>query len=288
MKTRILNAALAGVFTCSIIAASAQNALQEQARQLSQEKGESVLWLSAVMKMSMTASGGSDSPMNVPDRERKVEALATVIDSSGLIVTALSNVDPSREVEGREFNTPQGPMRFDVAVTLKEVKVVLQDGTEIPAEQVMKDSDLDLAFFRVKTDSKEAKDVKFKALDLKQSGQVKLSDDAITLSRTEDTLNRVPVVTRGQVTSITEKPRRFVRVTGANPGCPTFNAEGKLIGLGVNRFVRNKASVLVVLPAADVEEIAQQAAKAKPIAQPAEEEKSDAEKSSEPKSDSDK
>lgn len=285
MKIKIL-VALLGALTFSLMPAISQDVSPERARQLSEEKGDSVLWLSAVMKMSMTASGGGDSPMNVPDQERKIEALATVIDPSGLIVTAMSNVDPSREVEGREFNTAKGPMRFDVVVTLKEVKVVLQDGTEIPAEQVMKDSDLDLAFFRIKTDSKEAKDVKFKALDLKQSGTVKLSDAAITLSRTEDTLNRVPVVTRGQVTSITEKPRRFVRVTGANAGCPTFDAQGKLVGLGVNRFMRNKASVLVVLPAGDVDEIAQQAAKAKAIPEP--EEKPETEKSSKPEAAPDK
>lgn len=204
--------------------------------------------------------------MNIPDRERKVESLATVIDSSGLLVTAMSQMDPSREMEGREFNTAKGPVKFDVSVTLKEVKVVLQDGTEIPAEQVMKDADLDLAFFRVKADSKEAKDVSFQALDLNDSGKVKLSEEIITLSRTEEILNRVPSVTRGQVMSITEKPRTFVRASGAQLGCPTFNLGGKLIGIGVSRFMRGKSSVLIVLPASDVQEIAQQAAKAKPLA----------------------
>ncbi len=245
--------------------ARAEDASQAAARKLLAEKGDSVVWLTAVMKISMTAAGSSDSPMNIPDRERKVESLATLI-GSDLLVTAMSQVDPSREMEGREFNTAKGPVKFDVSVTLKEIKVVMQDGTEIPAEQVMKDVDLDLAFFRIKTDSKEAKDVVFKTLDLNDSGKVKVTDDAITLSRTEEILNRVPVVTRGQVTSITEKPRTFVRATSAQAGCPTFNLEGKLVGLGVSRFMKGKSSVLIVLPAADVQEIAQQAAKAKPLA----------------------
>ena len=266
MKTKIPALLLTGVFAWTLQSASGEDAAQALARKLSAEKGDSVVWLSAVVKISMTAAGGSDSPMNIPDRERKVEALATVIDSSGLIVTAMSLVDPSREVEGREFNTPKGPVKLDVTVILKEVKIVLQDGTEIPADQVMKDPDLDLAFFRVKADSKEAKGVTFKALDLKDEGKVKLSDDAITLGRTEEILNRVPTITRGQVTSITEKPRTFLRATSSQAGCPTFNLEGKLVGLGVNRFMKNKASTLVVMPAADVQEIAVQAAKAKPTA----------------------
>jgi len=267
MKIKIPNFSLAliGLLALNLHPALAEDASQAAARKLLAEKGDSVVWLSAVMKISMTAAGGSDSPMNIPDRERKVEALATLIDS-GLLVTAMSQVDPSREMEGREFNTAKGPVRFDVSVTLKEVKVVLQDGTEIPAEQVMKDADLDLAFFRVKADSKEAKGVTFKTLDLKDDAKVKLSDDAITLSRTEEILNRVPAVTRGQVTSITEKPRTFVRATSAQLGCPTFNLDGKLVGVGVSRYMKDKSSVLIVLPAADVQEIAQQAAKAKPLA----------------------
>jgi hypothetical protein len=265
-KIQILAVALFALLAFNLHSALAEDASQAAARKLLAEKGDSVVWLSAVMKISMTAAGSSDSPMNIPDRERKVEGLATLIEPTGLLVTAMSQMDPSREMEGREYNTAKGPVKFDVSVTLKEVKVVLQDGTEIPAEQVMKDADLDLAFFRVKMDSKEAKDVNFKALDLTESVKVKLSDDAITLSRTEEILNRVPAVTRGQVTSITEKPRTFVRATSAQLGCPTFDLQGKLVGVGVSRYMKGKSSVLIVLPAADVQEIAQQAAKAKPLA----------------------
>ena len=57
-----------------------------------------------------------------------------------------------------------------------------------------------------------------------------------------------------------------VRATGAQLGCPTFNLEGKVVGLGVSRFMKGKSSVLIVLPAGDVQEIAQQAAKARPVA----------------------
>lgn len=268
MKTRlpVLSVAMAALLAVNFASAQTEEASQVAARKLLADKGDSVVWLTAVMKISMTAAGSSDGPMNIPDRERKIETLATIIDSSGLLVTAMSQVDPSREMEGREYNTAKGPVRFDVSATLKEIKVVLQDGTEIPAEQVMKDSDLDLAFFRVKADSKEAQEVKFKGLDLTDSGKVKLSDEVVTLSRTEEILNRVPAVTRGQVTSITEKPRIFVRATSAQLGCPTFTLDGKLIGLGVNRYMRGKSSVLIVLPAADVQEIALQAAKAKPLA----------------------
>ena len=78
-------------------------------------------------------------------------------------------------------------------------------------------------------------------------------------------LSQECVAARGQVTSITRKPREFMRVTGASLGCPTFSMDGKLVGIAVSRFVRGKTSHNVVIPAADVLEIAQQAREAKPI-----------------------
>src|SRR5688572_16343511 len=124
MKTKIQILTVAALLALSVNFTRAEDASQSAARKLLGEKGDSVVWLTAVMKISMTAAGSSDSPMNIPDRERKVETLATLIDS-GLLVTAMSQVDPSREMEGREFNTAKGPVKFDVSVTLKEIKVVL-------------------------------------------------------------------------------------------------------------------------------------------------------------------
>jgi hypothetical protein len=57
-----------------------------------------------------------------------------------------------------------------------------------------------------------------------------------------------------------------VRATSAQLGCPTFDLAGKLVGVGVSRYMKGKSSVLIVLPAGDVQEIALQAAKAKPLA----------------------
>jgi hypothetical protein len=48
----------------------------------------------------------------------------------------------------------------------------MADGTEIPADVLMRDSDLDLAFLRVKAGSKESKGVEFKAVDLKSAAVV--------------------------------------------------------------------------------------------------------------------
>jgi hypothetical protein len=182
-----------------------------------------------------------------------------------LVVAALSQVDPARRFSGRELRRPSGNIKLEAVATLKEFKVIMPDGTEIPSEIIMKDSDLDLAFVRIKTASKEAKGIVFHAIDLKDNAPGKVLDDVVTLSRMEEVLNRAPAVTRGQITTVTKKPREFLRVSGGAPGCPTFLVDGKVLGITVNRSVKNRNPAEVIIPAADVLEIGDQAKSAKPV-----------------------
>ena len=246
--------------------ARAQDPLSAAAKKIFTDQQDSVVWLSAVAKVSFSADGGKELPYNLPDQENKVEALGTIIDPSGLVVAALSQVDPARNVTGRDFRIGGNIVKLEAVATLKEFKVVMPDGTEIPAEIVMKDADLDLAFVRIKTSSKEAKGVTFKALDLKDSAPGGVMDEVVTLGRLDEVMNRVPTVMRSQVLAATKKPREFLRAGGATPGCPTFLTNGKLLGVAVTRTIKNKSTHTVVIPAADVLEIADQAKAAPPAA----------------------
>jgi S1-C subfamily serine protease len=250
--------AWAGLLLFSSPAARTQDALTAASKKIFEARQDSVVWVSAVAKVAFSAEGAKDSPMNLPDQENKVEALGTIIDPEGLVVTALNQLDPARNISGREFRMGGNLVKIEATATLKEVKVTMPDGTEIPAEMVMKDADLDLAFVRIKTASKEAKGVAIKALDLKAAGPAQIADEVVTIGRADEVLNRVPTVARGQVTAATRKPREFLRVTGATQGCPTFLMDGRLVGIAVTRTVRSKSSATVVLPAADVLEIAEQ------------------------------
>lgn len=234
------------------------------ARKIFAEKQEAVIWVSAVAKISFHAEGLQDGPANIPDREQKMETLATLIDAGGMAVTALSNIDPSRDITGREIRTRSGTISLEANAVLKEVKLILGDGTEIPAEVVMRDVDLDLAFIKPREGSKELKGVTFQALDLKDGGSANVTDDVVTLGRMDEVLNRAPSVTRGHVTSVTRKPREFLRASGITLGCPTFSADGKLVGIAVSRSVKGKGTHTVLIPAGDVLEIAEQAKNAKP------------------------
>jgi len=257
MKSKFVAIAVLTV-ALALPVAAADAALTAAARKVFEEKQDCVLWVSAVAKTTFTSEGSGEG-RNFPDQENKVEALGTVIDASGLVVTSLSQIDPARMVAGRQVRG----MKIDAVSTLKEVKVTLGDGTEIPAEVVMKDVDLDLAFVRIKMDSKEAKGITLKSVDLKNSGTGVMMDSTITITRMDEVLNRVAAVNTGEINMITKKPRVFLRAGGGMGGCPTFLADGKLLGITTARLVKNRNPVGVILPASDVLEIAEQAKNAK-------------------------
>ena len=256
------------------------------ARKIFTANRDSVLWLSVVAKISYTSEGATDSPMNLPESENKFEAYGTVVSTNGLLVTALSAIDPSRAISGREYPTRGGKVRLDASVIIKEVQIIMPDGVEVPAEVVMKDTDLDLAFIRAKADSKQFKSANFVPIDLKNSAKAVMAEETITLMRGDEVLNRQPSVVRGQVTVLMTKPREFIRATSGAPGTPTFNTDGKLLGIGTVRFVQNRQPTAVLLPAADVQEFTELAktATAKPEGKPdaKAEDKSDTKSESKP------
>ncbi|MFN3409524.1 MAG: trypsin-like peptidase domain-containing protein [Limisphaerales bacterium] len=240
---------------------STASELSAAARKIHAAHEDSVIWISAVAKTSF-ASEGRDSGRNLPDQENKLEALGTIIDSSGLVVAALSSIDPGRIINARQSSA--GNQRVDASSVLKDVKVIMPDGTEIPAEVVMKDTDLDLAFIRIKTDSREARGVTFKAVDLKDSAKGELLDEVVTVARVDEVFNRVSFVATGEINMLTRKPREFLRSGNAVSGCPTFLTNGKLLGITAGRFSKGRGPVPAIIPAADVLEIAEQAKAAKP------------------------
>jgi hypothetical protein len=260
-RSSLLAATLAVAFFTAPTLLHAQNLLPDQTRKIFNDNKDSIVGVTGVAKVTFAAVD-SKSPMNLPENENKFETTGTIVDPSGLVVVSLNTIDPG----GREFSVRGARVKVETA-TLKEVKIVLPDGVEVPSDVVMKDLDLDLAFLRPKADSKEAKSAKFKAVDLKKSAASEIADDTVTVWRMEEIMGRKPGVMGGQVMAIMQKPRTYIRAANVVLGCPTFAMDGKVIGIGVFRTVKEKGSVVVLLPSADVLEIAEQARAAKPIAE---------------------
>lgn len=269
-------------------ALAANGELKAAAQKLSEAHKDSIVWLSVIAKTSMSVDG--DAPQQIKaalagqDKETKSEATGTLVDASGLIVTSLAAIDRGSVVDGKTINTPSGPIKLKSTTEIKEVKIIMPDGTEIPGDLVMKDADLGLGFIKVRSDSKEAQGVTFHSIDLADSAPGAMLDDCIGLGRLDENLNREPSIITTEISGITTKPRTFYRVMTDATGCPIFLSSGKLLGISVMRQPRGDLEggavqlSPVVLPAADVAKVAEQARNAKPVVaaekkEPADEEK---------------
>ncbi len=280
MKHTALSLGLALALAPAGPAQAADADTRDTARKLSATHRDSVVWLSVLAKIALDAEG--DVPAEVKmalaaqgGGESKTEVTGTVIDASGLIVTSLSGLDKSSLLDGRSVPTGMGTLKLKASAEIKSIKVITASGAEVPADLVLKDEDLGLAFVKVKTDAEEAKGVEFKAVNLTDAAPAEMMDACITLGRLDESLDRTACTLTGEIVAKAEKPRLVYQIDDQSVGCPVFTAAGKLIGLSVLRKKGGGGEDLltemmnvstVVLPAADVAKSAEQARAASPAA----------------------
>ena len=201
----------------------------------------------------------------MPPRENKVDINGTIVTSSGLTVTSLAAIDPRTQFAAMAAMMGPNGQRVEISETdYKEVKLRLADGSEVPAKVVLKDADLDLAFIAPVVDPSGAKR-EFTPVKLEDAGEGVLLNTYILVARAPKALQRVPLVRPTFVTGIVEKPRRLYLLSDQQMGCPVFDQQGHILGISVQNLNGGRNNGLVVLPAADVAEIAKQAAAVKPV-----------------------
>jgi Trypsin-like peptidase domain len=221
-----------------------------------------------IVAKATTANGRSS--------ETKQEITGTVVDPSGLIVLALSACDPS-EIYRRMSED------YKIEVEVNDIKILLPDNTELPAEIVLRDKDLDLAFVRPKT--KPASPMT--AVDLSKSGTAQVLDELIVLTRLNRAASRAYAASYEHVAAVIQKPRTCyipdTTTTTTTLGSPAFTPDGKVLGLFVMRAVsatgggglrQNMTSI--ILPAEDILKGAKQAPEVKPETEKKEEPNADA------------
>ncbi len=269
---------LAAFAAAATLGAAQANPIQELGKKLSSEHKEAVVWLSVITKISMSAEG--DVPPQIAaalsgqDKEEKGETTGTVIDAaSGLIVAALGGLDKASVMDGQTIPTQAGEIKLKASSQIKEVKIITADGTEVPADVVLKDDTLGLAFIKARMDSDEAKETEFKAIDLSNSAKGELLDQCVVLGRMDETMDREASAGTAEITAVTTRPRTFYRIGAESPGCPVFLENGKLLGIAVLRKPTGAATggqirlTAVILPAEDIAKVAEQAKAAEAPAQ---------------------
>jgi hypothetical protein len=194
-----------------------------------------------------------------PPQERRIEVNGTVISATGLTVTSLAAVDPQVQFDAIRASQQGGRGPELVGADFKEVKLRLADGKELPARFVLKDADLDLAFMAPETADAGRE---YPHVDLTQAAEGVVLGNYFFVSRASKSLQRVPMVRSTEVMGIVEKPRRFFLMTEQSVATPVFEPQGHVLGISLQHFANGRPTGVVLLPAADIADMAKQAAAA--------------------------
>lgn len=214
---------------CSLLLpSSAVNAaeLAQAGRDIVAKWQNTVLPIEIVTKMHMP--GGGDAT------ESKSEIIGTLIDPTGLIVTSLSSTDPMASLIDSMANmmgSAGDAARPQSEIT--SVNILFPEGKAVPAQIVLRDKDLDLAFIRTLKPLEQP----VSALDLTQAGDPGLLDEVLLMSRLGTMFSRSIAMSHADIKAVVEKPRKYFVLDSANQdtGIPAFLPDGRFIGLVVQR-----------------------------------------------------
>ncbi|MBL9122839.1 MAG: trypsin-like peptidase domain-containing protein [Planctomycetaceae bacterium] len=242
MTSQALRAAvLLGAILVGRAATADEAAVVAQAREILAQHQGSVVWVSAVAKMS--APGGRTG-------EQESEAIGTVIDPSGLVVVAEDAFNPFAKIVKQFAGSVTGAASLrEVKVDLTQVKIRLADGTEIPAKVALKDPDLGLAFVMPDKPADASKpNPQLPHLQLSETPAVEALDQVISVGRLGKSLDSQATLALGRITAVVKKPRELYCGAPGAEGTPVFTTEGKLLGVTITLA----EGVSVVVPASEV------------------------------------
>lgn len=247
-------------------ASSAQDD-RNAAREVVKRWQDAIVNVRVVLKMRMSMSGREMQSMEEP-----VDAVGTVIDPDGLTVLSLSALNPAAMMNKIIGGMGGSGDRLDIGGEPTDLKIRTADGREVTAKIVLRDEDLDLAFIRPAAKPEKP----LVAVNLSDPARPALLDAVVILSRLGRVGGWTSAASIQTVGAIIEKPRTFYVIENGlagGMGTPAFTPSGKVVGVLTMRSVQSgrigmmsmmagpqQLGLLpVILPAADVQEIAKQA-----------------------------
>jgi hypothetical protein len=227
-----------------------------QGRQVVDRWQGAVVTVRLVLKMTMSMAGSEGE-----QEESKADATGTVIDPSGLTVISLSQLDPAASYNRMMRQRSPGEPSFNVESQITDAKLRLADGTEVAAKVVLRDNDLDLAFLR----PVEKLPQPVAAIDLSQSTAPRLLEQVVTINRLGNAADWAIAPRIDRIQALIAKPRlTYVPQDADDLGTPAFSLDGKVVGVTVLRLSAAGATddvdaVAIIMPAADILQVAKQA-----------------------------
>jgi hypothetical protein len=213
-------------------------------------------------KMSMPGRGSQNN-------ESQSEATGTVINADGLTLISLSTVDSSAIMDAMMAGAP-GMSGMTMETDVISAKILLSDDTEVPAEVVLRDKDLDFAFVR----PIEKPTSPFTFVDMTDTAEPGILDQVISLNRMGRVARRVHSASVERIDAVVRRPRTFFipgkDPTNTNMGSPAFTLDGQPIGVFLIRVIKSTGGgspfsgaqdnlTTVLVPGADILDAASQA-----------------------------
>jgi S1-C subfamily serine protease len=262
---RLLSAT--ALFLC-LTFTSYSDELADKGRAIFKQNQHAVVTVQIVLKSKFSVGGrGGES------NESRQDVTGTLVDPSGLTVLSLSATDPGQMLQSMLAGSGDEDTKFKMETELGDVKILLDDGTELPSEVVLRDRDLDLAFIRPKTKTASP----LTSLDLSKSSKADILDQIIALNRLGNSAGRAYSASIERISAIVQRPRLFYvpdsSLSTTTLGAPAFTADGKVLGIFVMRAMKSKGGgggfgmfnlqsenmTAIILPAEDVLKAAKQA-----------------------------
>ena len=257
MSTNMLRLCICAALLVACMSVSyADQSSAAQGRAILDKNKHTVVTIKLVTKMSGMGR----------DQDNSQEVTGTVIDPTGLTVLSLSSIDPTSllaAISGMMGDMPE------ISSEVKSADILLDDGTEVPAEVVLRDKHLDLAFLRPKEKPTEP----MACVDMNDLGTAEILDQLVALNRLGKVARRSYSAAIERVEAVVEKPRKFY-IPGASPtnsgmGCPVFTLDGKFLGIPVMRAVKSDGGgfnflggsqpfAIIIIPAEDVRDAVEQ------------------------------
>ena len=207
----------------------------EDKRQIYNAYKDCVYGLKGTLKISASYQG------QIRNEEAKVWSNATSI-GKGLLVVAYSSISP---------NFPGGP-NVEITKEISALQLINSAGVEFEAKLLLHDKDLDLAFIAVDPKGSNAAKWTDQIVDISSDPELKHFDETINISRYAEHFDFQTAVTIGTVSAIIDKPHKLYQVLNSSMSAPSFNDQGKFIGITISRttkLVSAQNSTPVTIPA---------------------------------------
>lgn len=226
-------------FSSSVSAAAIDSGA---AQTLLQRHGNAVVAVKLVVVTHMTLGGRV-----MPPRERRVDVNGVLVTSSGLVVTALSEVDPRSALMTVQKRGDASAPGGVVDSTLTQIRLEFADGRDVAAELIERDEEFDLAFFVPMAG--EWRIGAIDHVDMRDAADPELLGSYVLVSRAAKALRRAAMIRPTVLTGFVESPRRSFLMTTQQPGVAIFDAKGRVLGLTVECIVDELQGGFVVVPA---------------------------------------